>query len=451
MAGIKAPSVALSDAERFPLLNNLELLQQLRQDEVAPLFNFQSGDRLDAPKLEKVKQYAKQIRGRKQFWEPNAIPHWLETYWTQCHQGVPFYKNRPSAFIDQATIRRSDIGNSPWEFVSDTAILEDLLVYHTSGTTGAAMNVLFDAISQACWIPQLQSVLDTYQIHLDDDSERVAIALICSQNQTLTYASLSTYLEGAGILKINLKPEDWKAPQHRQAYLEKYNPQILTGEPFAFMDLMQLNAKIKPKALISSAMKLSEGLKTQLEQHFECPVIDIYSLTECRMISFAENGRHRAIRPELYLEVFDPEKDILLPYGAWGELVVTGGTNPFLPLVRYRTGDFCSVQIEDGVPYLYDLEARKPVAFYTKAGKLINNIEISRAMMHYPLVGFKLHQNSSHELFFTGWCQEPIQEQVNLSLQSIFGLDFGITVEILPADSHNTYKNVSYSSDLYEL
>ncbi len=448
MAGIKGPSVALNDAERFPLLNNLELLQQLRQDEFAPFFNFQSGDRLDAPKLEKVKQYADQIRGKKQFWEPNTMPHWLDGYWAQCRRGVPFYKNSPTDFREQATIRRSDIGIAPWEFVSDTASLEDLLVYHTSGTTGAAMNVLFDAVSQACWIPQLQSILDTYQIQLDIDFERIAIALICSQNETLTYASLSTYLQGAGILKINLKPEDWKAPHHRQAYLEKYNPQILTGEPFAFMDLMQVNVKITPKALISSAMKLSEGLKTRLEQHFRCPVIDIYSLTECRMISFAENGRHRAIRPELYLEVFDPEKDIPLSPGTWGELVVTGGTNPFLPLVRYRTGDFCSLQVEYGIPYLYDLEARKPVAFYTKTGKLINNIEISRAMMPYALVGFKLHQNLNHELLFTGWCQEPIQELVNQTLQNIFGQDLGIIVEILPADTHNTYKNVSYTSDL---
>jgi phenylacetate-CoA ligase len=259
---------------------------------------------------------------------------------------------------------------------------------------------------------------------------------------------LSTYLHGAGILKINLKPEDWKAAQHRQAYLEKYNPQILTGEPFAFMDLMQLNAKITPKALVSSAMKLNEGLKVRLEAHFGCPVIDIYSLTECRMISFAENGRHRAIRPELYLEVFDSEKDILLPYGSWGELVVTGGNNPFLPLVRYRTGDFCSLQVENGIPYLYDLEARNPVAFYTKTRKLINPIEISRAMMSYPLVGFKLHQNVNHELLFTGWSQDPIQKQVNQTLQQIFGTDLNTFVEILPASSHTTYKNVSYTSDL---
>lgn len=43
--------------------------------------------------------------------------------------------------------------------------------------------------------------------------------------------------------------------------------------------------------------------------------------------------------------------------------MVTGGNNPFLPLMRYRTGDFCSLKIENGVPFLVDLEARNPVVF----------------------------------------------------------------------------------------
>ncbi len=138
------------------------------------------------------------------------------------------------------------------------------------------------------------------------------------------------------------------------------------------------------------------------------------------MVAVAEKGRHRAIRHDLYLEIFDEHEDVLLPYGKRGELVITGGNNPFLPLIRYRTGDFCSLEIENGIPYLIDLEARNPVVFYTKAGKRVNNIEISRAMAELPLAGFTLHQAKDYKLTFKGWSSEDLKDKVIEEINSKF-------------------------------
>jgi phenylacetate-CoA ligase len=345
------PVVGLSDRERFPLILDLSLLNKMKQDEYAPIFNFQSGDRLTQSFLDSVYTYAHQIRGKKLFWDREKQADWIDEYFLDCVKSVPFYKNRKGSFKDQPTISRGDLAKAPWEFVTDAANVEELLVYHTSGSTGAAMNVLFDPVSQACWVPQLQSILDQYNITIDTGPDTVAIALICSQSSTLTYASLSTYLDGAGILKVNLHPAEWKDPAHSVKYLEKFNPQILTGDPFAFLDLLRMQPKIRPKVMVSSAMKLTDGIRQMLESYFNCPVLDIYSMTECRMIAVAEKTRHKAIRPELYLEIFDKDEDRVLPYGQRGELVITGRSNEFLTLVRYRTGDFCSLQIENGIPY----------------------------------------------------------------------------------------------------
>ena len=448
MAGSKKPAVGLNDQERFPLINNLSLLSNLKQDQFAPTFNFQSGDRLDAKKLELVNRYAANIRGNKKFWKQGSHPEWLEDYILKCIETVPFYKNRSKQFNHHPTINRSDISSAPWQFVSADSDLNDLLVYQTSGTTGAAMDVLFDPISQACYLPQLQSILDIYGITLDSGPDVVSIALICSQGSTLTYASLSTYLGGAGVLKVNLNPSDWKDLSHRTQYLEKYNPQVLTGDPFAFMDLLVLKPKIKPKALVSSAMKITDGIRKQLEEYFACPVIDIYSMTECRMVAFAQNGKHRAIRPELYLEVFDKDSDTLLPYGEQGELVITGGNNPFLPLIRYRTGDFCKLEIKNGIPYLVDLEARMPIALYKKSGEMVNNIDISRKLSDYPLVGFQLHQDSNLNISFKGWSEVDLTSSISNDLKQIFGGDINIEVSILPIESRRESKTVTYSSDL---
>lgn len=442
----KGPQIALSDTERFPLLNDLSLLRQLRQDEFAPKFNFLSGDRLTAEHLQKVEEYASAIRSSPRFWNENQQPEWLEEYFDFCKVQVPFYKHRTGKFEKQACITREDIRKQPWSFVSGSVNLNDLLVYQTSGTTGAPLDILFDPISQGCWLPQMQSVMDEYSISIGEKIRKVAIALICWQESTLTYASLSTYLKGAGILKVNLNMADWKDSNHRVKYLEKYNPEVLTGDPFAFMALLQLKPEISPKVLISSAMKLSDGIRKELEAYFKVPILDIYSLTECRNIAVAEGRKHRVIRPELYLEVFHPEKDEPLPYGERGELVVSGGNNPFLPLIRYRTGDYCSLEIEDGTPYLIDLEARKLTVFYSLDKTLVNTIDISRKMTHYPLAGFRLHQSKNLELRFEGWINEDVSSQISSDLLDIFG-KVQMNIDLNSVGSGLSEKVVTYTSD----
>lgn len=443
----KKPVMVLSDAERFPLIRDLSYLRSLQQDAFAPSFNFRSGDRLQSHHLQQVTRYAETI-GTQPFWNEGAQPAWVESYLDWCVRTVPFYKGRATALSAQPTISRSDLHAAPWQFVSSDSNLDDLLVYQTSGTTGAPMDVIFDPVSQACWIPQLESVLRHYGLRLSRGTERTAIALICDQQSTLTYASLSSYLEGAGVIKVNLNALEWKDPDHRRQYLEKLNPEILTGDPFAFLSLLALAPRLSPKALVSSAMKLTEGVRNKLESFFGCPVLDIYSLTECRMIAVA-NGthRHRAIRPELFLEIFDPAQDIALPPGERGELVITGGNNPFLPLIRYRTGDFCSISIDNGIPYLIDLEARTPVAYYRADHTFINYVDISRAMTELPLAGFSLHQQADKSVTFKGWSADASIEALVLEkLGKIFGEGVQVDITILAPASQRA-KPVSYTSE----
>lgn len=443
------PQIALTDAERFPLLDDLSFLNALRQDACAPKFNFKSGDRLDAVRLSKVNSYQQKYFDKKVFWNEGKTPIWLADYVAWCLKTVPFYQNKGNNFDTFPTISREDIRKYPYLFVSNEANLKELLVYYTSGSTGPKLDVLFDAVSQATWLPQIESVLKDFGLSVTKSKNMTAIALICAQEKTLTYASLSAYLEGAGILKINLNPSDWNEPGDAKKYLEKYNPQILTGDPIAFMALLDLKPQLHPKALISSAMKLTEGTKNKLEEYFKCPVIDLYSLTECRNIAYACESGHKVIRPDLYLEIFDEHHDVQLPYGERGELVVTGGINPFLPLMRYRTGDFCSLKIENGVPFLVDLEARNPVVFFTKKSNVkINNIDISNRLSQLPLAGFKMHQGKDKLIQFTGYSNDITSEEISEVLNVIFKDDIDIVADIQKISQNNTVDKSQYSSEL---
>jgi phenylacetate-CoA ligase len=448
MAVSSGPQIALTDKERFPLLDDLSFLNALRQDVFAPKFNFKSGDRLNTVQLSKVQSHKKKYYNEKVFWNEGQTPVWINDYLKWCIETVPFYQHKGNDFDSFPTISREDIRQHPHLFVSNEANLEELLVYHTSGSTGPKLDVLFDAVSQASWLPQIESVLQDFNITITEGKNTTAIALICAQEKTLTYASLSTYLEGAGILKINLNPSEWNEPDHAIKYLEKYNPQILTGDPIAFMALLDLKPQLNPKALISSAMKLTTGTKNKLESYFKCPVIDLYSLTECRNIGYATEIGHKVIRPDLYLEIFDEHKDVKLPYGERGELVVTGGNNPFLPLIRYRTGDFCSLKIENGVPFLVDLEARNPVIFYTKSNLKINNIDISNRLSDLPLAGFKMHQRKDKGIEFLGYSNEVTAKEITEVLKTIFKNDIDVLADIQKISQNNTVEKTLYSSEL---
>ncbi|HQK20478.1 MAG TPA: hypothetical protein PLJ27_23665, partial [Polyangiaceae bacterium] len=329
--------------------------------------------------------------------------------------------------------------------------LEDMLVFCTSGTTEAPMDVLADPVSQACWLPQLESILERDRIRFDREGQKVAICLVCDQKDTLTYASLSTWLGGAGVLKINLNPEEWSKPEDRCVYLERYNPEIITGDPFSLWSMARVAPRIRPKAMVSSAMTLHQGARQLLQQQFGCPVYDIYSLTECRMIAVStEPARYRLIRPELYVEILSPDSDIAVPEGAVGEITVTGGNNPFLPLVRYRTGDFASLKYVDGHPCLCDLEGRSPVIFLRQNREFLNPIDISRALSKVALAGFTLHQREDLSLEFSAWGAELEARSLETTLKQLFGdaipLQMTLSVESPPSP-----QKVKYTSEINEI
>ena len=442
------PAAVLSDARRFPAIRDLSYLNALRQHAFAPAFNFNSGDRLTKDDIQAVCRYHGAITSRPKSWTPGETPRWLPGYLARCAKRVPAFRGRSSWIAENPSMGREDLRTAPWNYVADDFPAKDLLVYSTSGTTGSPLDVLFDRITQACYLPQLESVLHPFGVTLERGSDQVAIALICAQQKTLTYASLSAYLDGAGILKLNLNPADWRDPAHRNRFLEAVNPQILTGDPFAFQKLLALKPAITPKALVSSAMALSKGLRRELEACFSCPVIDVYSLTECRMIAFATPAGHQLIRHDLFVEVLAFDRDVPVAPGEPGELTLTGGNNPFLHLIRYRTGDYCRL-VHDGERMLFKyFEGRRPVTFQDENGRFINSVDISRALAEFSLAAFTLHQHRDGSLSLCLYGRAQKTAEITEQLKKLFGASLPLTVSQKLSLPQGVCKPTVYSSDL---
>lgn len=91
----------------------------------------------------------------------------------------------------------------------------------------------------------------------------------------------------------------------------------------------------------------SEGLRARLESSLGITALDNYGLTEVLGpgVSFeCERKQGLHLNEDHFLaEVVHPESGEALPEGTEGELVLTTITKEGFPVIRYRTGDLCSL------------------------------------------------------------------------------------------------------------
>ena len=402
------PDDPLTEDERYPLLPpaSRQLLQWLREHPHAPRFNHHCGDRLSADGLARVRAFEAELSAAPRGWRHGEIPPWLEAFAARCFRDVPFYRRygaQPASFFDIPTSQRADLSAEPWAFVPDDLPLDDLIVYNTSGTTGHPLDILSHPESASKYLPLLQAALDLHGLRLDGGSDpatgrpRVSIVLACFQRRTYTYASLSSYLGGAGFAKVNLNPDDWREPDDRQRFLDDCQPEIYTGDPLSFAELARLPLAHRPKALISTAMQLLPALRRSLEVRFGCPVINLYAMNEAGPIAALTPAGYLPLQHRLYIEILDPS-GAPCPPGARGEVVLSGGFNPFIALLRYRTGDWASLHFNGSQPLLRDLEGRPPVVFSAANGQAINNIDVTGRLKPFALPRFSLHQAANGAL-----------------------------------------------------
>jgi phenylacetate-CoA ligase len=440
----------LTEVDRFPLLTDRSRarLRWLQQHEHAPRWTYQCGERLDAAGLADVQAFAARQRSERRGWKFGHPPPWVSDFIDRCRREVPFFRNR-LARDHVPTCNRDDLRREPWAFVPDSAEVSELIVYRTSGTTGNLIPIPAHPVAPARYLPLFQSALAAHGVSLSG-GDRVSIIQVAAQVRTYTFASVSSLLDGAGHAKINLNPADWATCADREKFFDACSPEIVTSDPFALEQLAALPLQARPKGILSSATLLLPALRDHFQRHFGCPVIDIYSMNETGPIAFAHadsNADEHEILPyNLFVEILD-ESGRPLPPGERGEIVVTGGVNPFLPLVRYRTGDFGALSFREDVPRLVGIERRRPVVFRAADGAPIVSISVTVALFRIPLPFFALHQARNGRLTFRTRCDAKIEHDVRHALIDLFGAT-PLCIEQVPWEVAWSGKSIQYTCDV---
>lgn len=404
-------------------------LESLSEHPHSPRFNFQSSDLLDSAGLAEVKRFE---LAERLFWAVGQVPEWVHELTRRVFRTVPYYRQMgdpPTDFQAVPPISRAELAHHPELLIPDDVGLDGLTVYTTSGTTGTSLKVPTDAPLSSKTLVLMDNLMSGHGARLERGPGKVAVAALFYQDETLTYPSLSHYLQGAATLKVNLHPQGWRDPGDRERYLMDCNPSVLTGCPFSLRVVSELAPELAPLAIFSSATALSEGLRARLSDLYGCPVFDIYSLTEAKFIAARSGGREwDLVAPDLYVEILDAEGRPL-PGGIRGEIAVTSGRNAYLPLLRYRTGDFAALEFRGSQPYLCDLQGRGEVRLTNGKGESIPSLDVVNALKELPLVGFSFTQSPDRSFSLT-YCGEVVPQKVKAALEDGTGLTRGEVVKV---------------------
>jgi len=435
------------DERLFPILSDSgrAMLARLTGHPSAPIYRNRSGHRLFPEDLPGLRRFTAEALAARP--EKLNTPDWLPAFVADVYRRVPGYRARglaPENFTAIPTLSRADLSRDITRLVPDDLPLDRLIEYSTSGTTGHPLKLPSHPLVAARYLAFHRRALSHFGIELEAGKGMVSVVLAGFQRKCFTYVSVNPLMDEAGLAKINLHPDDWREPGDRARYLDDLAPELITGDPLSLAELAALPMRHEPRALLSTSMTLTEGMRTQLEGRFSCPALDIYSMNEAGPVAvFTQKaGGHLLLQNRLYVETLLPDGHPAAP-GERGEVTITGGFNFYLPLLRYRTGDWAELAMTDDGPVLRDLEGRPPVRFKTMQGECLNNVDVSHRLAPFALAQYTLHQHADLGLTLRA---RPFgqQEQLATALRELFGRRARIVVTPLTGDS----KIIQYTSDL---
>ena len=162
---------------------------------------------------------------------------------------------------------------------------------------------------------------------------------------------------GAELLGCTIVPISGGMTQRQAMLLRDLGGQVLCSTPSYALSIAEAieaaqipRSSLKLEIGIFGAEPWTDQLRSELEHRLGLTALNIYGLAEIIGPGVSgeciegRNGSH--VQEDHFLaEIVDPESGQALPPGREGELAFTTLTKEALPLIRYRTGDICSLNV----------------------------------------------------------------------------------------------------------
>jgi len=430
----------------------------------APKYNRTIGDRVGDAELQALDAFRSDIE--RSGLEADLDPSPRITDWVESHRDRLFLLHDLPQGFDVAkdftllpTTDRDAIARRLEELVPRDLALDEAIVYSTSATTGHAVIIPSHPRAMVQNLAHIERVAGLHGVTLaPTEGEPFAMNASC-QRQTYVFATSMSGWQGAVFTKINVAPHDWAGGEaSRGRFLADFAPSFLASDPSTLSEALRLELPLRPKLVVSSAVGLAEEVGARVRDAWSTQIVDLYSMTETGPIAATVPGvrGHVVLLPDVFVEALDPAGR-RVPDGARGEITVTGGRNPFLPLIRYRTGDHGALEtvtLSDGTRarVIRDLEGRAPITFRATDGGPVGSVDIARRIRPIaPFVQHALHQraDASIELRLRPLPGVPLPlGDFERALRGLFGSDAEVQVVVDPALGVQSAKVIAWRSDL---
>lgn len=442
-------SIALTDDERWPGAGDGDRahLTALLAEPGAPRWTHRTGDRLTAADLAALacRDEAARIgslapgattgppggptsttsdgeRASGGAPTPDGEPAWVRALVERAHAVVPRYRaseragltGPSSALRDLPLVSREDLVRDVASYVPIDVPLDRVLEGSSSGSVGAAIHVPLHPVPVAADLLALHALVERVGVPWRAEPDRLALALLVDQERAFTYASLMQAFPGSSaaaggvglaspplMARVNLDPRAWASASDRDAWLARHDPQVVSTSTLPLLTLLALAERglaVRPLAVVNGATHLTPAARDLVLDRWGAPVVDVYGLREVGLVAWAgpdeaREGVHRVLPRRVHVEVVD-EAGRPVPDGVRGEVVVTVEENPYLPLLRYRTGDTAALRRgSDGV-LLVALEGRHVVLYRDAAGRQRPSVEATQLLQACGLLAWHLHQDA---------------------------------------------------------
>ena len=293
--------------------------------------------------------------------------HEMQTYvesrlrWvlTLAFEHVPYYRSKwkaagftgddLAAFGQSDLLRlpltpKEDVRRNPDSFLADNIAKKHLHRYHSSGSTGTPIQVIYSTDAHRHFFAGREARSFGWAGSSMTDPRsmiggRMIVPTAQSRGPVYRYnrAERQVYFTAYHI-----------SPRNVPSYVEgfnRYRPGLLTGYAYSHYLLARLmleqglSLDYQPEAIILSSEKLTLEMKNVIRQAFGARAYEEYGAVEqCALATECEHGSLHVNSDFGIVEILDDD-DNPVPPGVEGRLVCTGLINDAQPLIRYDIGD----------------------------------------------------------------------------------------------------------------
>ncbi|MCG6915934.1 MAG: phenylacetate--CoA ligase [Deltaproteobacteria bacterium] len=285
----------------------------------------------------------------------------LQATLNRVYKNVAFYRKKfdEIGFEPEDLVELNDLRNLPFTCSSDLSdaypydlfavpLREVVRVHSSSGATKPVV-VGYTRQDLKHWSELVARVLTAGGVTADDV---VQITL----NYGLLTGGLGLHY-GAELIGASVLPTSVGRTERQVKIMEDYRTTALVATPsYALviadrMEKMGVNAKtLTLKFAMLAGEPWSEEMRQEIETRLYVKATDNYGLSEIMGPGVAGECLYQAgmhlNEDHFIFEVVEPKTGKNLDSGEVGELIITTVTKEAFPLIRFRTGDLCSMEYE---------------------------------------------------------------------------------------------------------